>query len=411
LVSSERELQLRRLKVLVLASTFPRWLGDREPPFVFELSRRLAAHHDVTVLAPHAAGAKTTERMEGMDVFRFRYLPERWESLAYDGGILSNLKAYPWKYSLVPFFLLGQLVTLYRILRNERVDVIHAHWLFPQGLLALLARALARTRHTPLLCTSHGGDLFGLRGYVFSRLNRTVLLSAEAVTVVSNVMRDFAISLGGAGERIQVIPMGVDAAGTFLPPLHHERREDTLLFVGRLVEKKGLEYLLRALPNVVERRPSMRLVIVGSGPEEHSLKRLAREINIEDRVSFLGSVRNSELPELYRMATVFVGPSIATAAGDQEGLGLVFAEALACECPVIASDLPAIGDLVIDGSTGLVFRQRDTVDLANKLSRLLDDPLLRQSLGQEGRRVVCRQFDWSGVTERYSQLLVGLCSG
>ncbi|WP_144408270.1 glycosyltransferase, partial [Sulfuricella sp. T08] len=164
-----------RKRILVLTSTFPRWQGDNEPPFVFELSRRLDEQFDVVVLAPHASGAKQFEKMDNLEVHRFRYCFTSWQSLAYHGGIMANLKQKRLRYFLVPFFLLSELVSLITLIRKQQFDVIHAHWLIPNGLVAVMARALVTGNKPTIVCTAHGTDLFGLGGGVFRWLQKHVI--------------------------------------------------------------------------------------------------------------------------------------------------------------------------------------------------------------------------------------------
>ena len=125
--------------LVITTSTFPRWEADSEPRFVYDLSRRLTAWFNVIVLAPHAAGAKTTELWHGMQIYRYRYAPTAWETLAYNGGITANLKQKPWKMLLLPLFFAGQCWALHKLLKTYPVAVVHAHWLIPQGLMAALA--------------------------------------------------------------------------------------------------------------------------------------------------------------------------------------------------------------------------------------------------------------------------------
>jgi glycosyltransferase involved in cell wall biosynthesis len=394
-----------RKRLLVLTSTFPRWEGDREPPFVFELSRRLAREFDVAVLAPHARGASRHEEMAGLEVFRFPYFFEAGQTLAYNGGILANLKARRRNYLLVPFFALGQLIQLIRIIRTMQVDAIHAHWIIPQGLIALVARVFARRGSRPaIICTSHGGDLFGLSGKLFGAVKKSVIARVERLTVVSQAMRSFAQTLVPRSD-IEVIPMGVDLAGRFTAAPEVVRNSDQILFVGRLVEKKGIRYLIEAMPRVVASYPAMKLDIAGEGPDKARLQQLVQSLGLAGAVNFLGPVDQDALREQYRRATVFVAPSVIAQGGDQEGLGLVFVEALGCECPVIASDLPAIGDVIKDSETGLICRQNDSGDLADKILYLLERPELRRSLGENGRRYVAGRFDWEIIAQRYADLI------
>lgn len=396
---------IKRPQVLVLTSTFPRWDGDREPPFVFELSKRLAENFNVCVLAPHAPGIRQEEVLAGIKVIRFRYFFTDWQTVAYNGGILANLKRHRWNYFLIPFFILSEFIYLWRILRTTQIDVIHAHWLIPQGLVAIAARALSGK--SPLIvCTSHGGDLFGLSGRFLTNIKRIIINRIDKFTVVSQAMRDYAYKLTTRRD-IEVIPMGVDLVNQFTPgdSRHNMQDQQNILFVGRLVEKKGARYLILAMQEILKAHPRSRLLIAGDGPDKPALLQLSEDTGVASQISFLGPLENTSLQEQYRRATIFVGPSVVAAGGDQEGLGLVFVEALGCECAVVASDLPAIKDVVIDGVTGLICKQRDSADLASKVISLLENPALRQSLGQAGRKHVVDRFDWKIVTHRYADLI------
>ena len=393
------------MRILVLTSTFPRWAGDAQPPFVFELSRRLAEHHEVLVLAPHCRGAAERERIAGLQVRRFRYAPAGLESLAYGGGILESLRQAPWRRLLIPCFLVGELFAAARAIREHDPDVVHAHWLIPQGGVALLARLFARRgRHPGVVCTSHGADLFALRGGLATLVKAWVVRRAAMLTVVSGAMQAEALRLGVRADKVRVMPMGVDATDRFTPSAEPRDRMQ-VLFVGRLVEKKGIAHLLDAWPIVRSRVSDAKLLIVGSGPLEPALRRRSRELGLDECVTFAGPVANAELPSFYRRAAVAVVPSVVARDGDQEGLGLVIAEALACECPVVASDLPAIRDVVQDGETGLLAEPGAAADIAEKILRLLNDVPLARSLAGQGRAKVLQRLDWSAVAQGYGALL------
>ena len=126
--------------ILVLASTFPRWKGDTEPRFVYDLCLRLKEEFSIVILAPHAKGTKLKEEMDGLQVHRYRYAPEGLENLAYEGGITAKLKGNKLNYLILPLFFLGQWLAILKLLKQQPVKVIHAHWLIPQGILALLAK-------------------------------------------------------------------------------------------------------------------------------------------------------------------------------------------------------------------------------------------------------------------------------
>jgi glycosyltransferase involved in cell wall biosynthesis len=343
-----------------------------------------------------------------MDVLRFQYCFTKWERLAYVGGILANLKKNRLNYLLVPFFLLFEFLYLIRLCRKTRFDVIHTHWLIPQGLVALLVATLLRQRPA-IICTSHGGDLFGLSGKILTRLKRLLIQRVDRLTVVSQAMREYAVALSDRRD-IEVISMGVDLQQRFTPSAT-PRKNCSLLYAGRLVEKKGVRYLVSAMRKIRERYPEIELIIAGDGPERTALKQLAVAEGVSEQVRFLGAMDNVALRDLYRQCTIFVAPSIVADDGDQEGLGLVFVEALGCECAVVATDLPAIRDVILNGVTGLVVRQKDSDDLTDKIITLLDNPDLRTSLGKAGRAYVSERFDWNLIAKRYRKLFDNLATG
>jgi len=389
----------KKRQLLVVASTFPRWQRDSDPPFVFDLCRRLKDRYDIRVLAPHAAGTKKRERLGGISIERFRYCFERAETLAYAGGILNRLQQNHARYGLIPFFLLGELAATVRLLSRYGFDVINAHWLIPQGLVAVWAKKILRSS-IPLVCTLHGGDVFALNGPVLTRLKRFVLAQCDAITVVSNAMREKIISIGATPSLIHVIPMGVDLVRSFVP-VQNNRKPKSLLFVGRFVEKKGLRYLIEALPRVLHKHPDAHLTVVGSGPEEDRIRKRVSKLDLDRCVTFTGAVSNMLLPGLYQSADIVVFPSIRDTRGDMEGFGLVLVEALGCECCVISTDLPAVHDIIIDGKTGVLVEQKNTEQLADGIIALLDSPELRHSLGREGRRYVLNRYDWEITAGKY----------
>jgi glycosyltransferase involved in cell wall biosynthesis len=398
-----------RKRVLVLASTFPRWRDDTEPPFVYNLSRRLAERFEITVLAPHASRARRAERMEGMDVHRFRYFwPERAQQLAY-GGMLPNLKRNRWLWAQVPFFLAAELIAAVRIVRTHKIDVIHAHWLVPQGLVAALAGLITRR---PVVVTAHGADIYGLRGGVTSAIKRWVLRRMNRITAVSQHLAETVMELTpDRPVNVDVVSMGVDTER-----FHARRNAATLrrklgvngplvLFVGRLAEKKGLRYLIDAMPGVLKQHPDATLVIVGDGPLRGELSLHARDLKLGESVRFLGARSPKDLPEFYSAADVFVGPSIIAEGGDTESFGLVFAEAMACGSPVIASDTGGVSDLVQHEKTGLLVPQRDPEAITMAVCRVLADKDLARRLRRNARAHVQRSFTQTAIAERYGSIL------
>lgn len=394
-------------RLLVLASTYPRWAADPEPGFVHALCQRLTQTFEVHVVCPHAPGASPEEQLDGVRVHRFRYAPARLETLVQGGGILNNLEHHPWKWLLVAPFLAALTFRTWRLTRRLRPDRIHAHWILPQGLvLATLGRF--QRRDPPFLLTVHGGDLYGLRGPLFEPLKRLAIRRAAALTVVSRPMVDEAARLGADPARVHVLPMGVDFDGLFTPGPATARRRGEILFVGRLVEKKGLRHLIAALPGIVARVPEAHLTIAGFGPEEPALRTLAEALGVDDRVHFLGALAQAKLPALYRRAAVFVAPFVQARSGDQEGLPVALMEAIACGCPVVVGDLAVLDDLFtaaeakarVDPTRADLLAQRVVDTLADQESAWARAQALRQRLAA--------RLGWDGIAAQYARLLHGM---
>ena len=388
-------------RVLMLTSTLPRWEGDSEPRFVLDLAKHLSADFDIELLAPHAPGAGRKEVLEGVPVTRFRYWIPRWQSVAYEGGISWRLKENRWRLVPVPFFMFSMgWHVVRRLWRKPVIQLIHAHWLVPQGIVAIAARLFARPR-VPVVTTSHGGDLFGLRGRFWRSMNSFVLRNSDAVTVVSRVMAEAARVLASGVEPV-VAPMGTDLTERFVPLPESERRPvGELVFVGRLVEKKGVHYLLEALAIVKREYPNARLKIIGHGPLRKSLEADTVRLGLQEDVQFLGPVPHAQLPSHYQAADIAVFPFVEAASGDQEGFGLVLVEAMGCGCAVIASALPAVKDVIDDGQTGLLVPSRDPGALASAVTALLEDEQSTRELGERARAIALIKFDWSVCQARF----------
>jgi glycosyltransferase involved in cell wall biosynthesis len=380
---------------------------------VHELCRRLKnLGAEVDVLAPHAPGAALCEVMDGITVYRYRYFFTRLQTLAYAGGLLANLRSNPLNCLILPCLLIGLALALYRRIRVGNYQLVHAHWILPQGFVcALLSTLLGNRRVPPFICTSHGGDLYALDGYWFRRLKAWCLCRARHVTVVSTAMRERCIAMGLPAKKISVLPMGVDLQRLFQPAPGVQRRAHRIIYVGRLVKKKGVDHLLQAVAKLSTRISDIELWIIGDGPLRSALENQAREQRLDASVQFAGAVENLELPALYSAARIAVMPSVVDDLGDQEGLGLVSIEAMGCGCVVVASALPAIRDVIRDGDNGVLARPGDPDDLAARIETLLSDQRLCDRLARNGRASVLEQYDWTVAARKYFELLQSVAAG
>ena len=293
-----------------------------------------------------------------------------------------------------------------RLLGNRRPALIHAHF----GIEGVYALPLARRLGIPLVTTFHGFD---------ATLSTAALLTSPAwanyplfrhrlarhgdlFLCASSFIRERVLAMGFPEARTRTHYIGVDCAA--IRPRDPGEETPVILHVARLVEVKGTQYLIRAFAALAERHAAVQLVIVGDGPLQRSLQALAASLGVAERVRFLGALPHQQVMAWMRRAAMLVLPSVRTATGRVEGLGMVLLEAAATGVPLIGSRIGGIPEGVVDGETGFLAPERDADALARCMTDLLDDPQLRRRMGAEARALVERRFDIHRQTETLEEL-------
>jgi glycosyltransferase involved in cell wall biosynthesis len=395
------------MNVLVLATTFPRWKDDSSSAFVYELSKRLRDKDiEIIVLAPHHEGAKFYEEMEGLKVYRFPYFyPLKYQRLCYNGGMLPNFKKSHMAKIQLPLLILINIFYIFRLIKKEKIDLIHAHWIIPSGFVCNIVKSILRK---PLIVSVHGSDIVLIRNPYFRPIGRHILKAIDTCTVNSTATRDLVLGVFRSNKEPQIIPMGVDL-NVFKPFSRHtygnnSEKSPTILTVGRLDKNKGFNYLIDAMPKLIHKFPKLKLIIVGDGPEKNNLLNQIKNLHLEQNVSLAGAVRNKDLPKFYNQADLFVLPSL------KEGLGVVLLEAMACGTPVIGSNVGGITDIIINGENGSFIKPRDADDIVEKVMLCLLDEKQLQKYSINGLITVTKKFSWSSVVEKFSNEYRALCN-
>lgn len=358
------------MKVLVTATTFPRWKNDTEPPFVYLLCKYLSnVGHQMIIVAPHSHKAKFNETMDGMKIYRYPYFfPFSLQRLCYDGGILPNMKKSLLAKVQAPMLLVAEFFFLLFILNREKPRILHAHWIVPQGIVTTI---LKKFYPISVVLTGHGGDVFAFQKGALKKLFNFAVKGADILTVNSSATQKL-VEATHPKARVVTIPMGVDTEvfNSNKKDIHLKKTHNIpgpfLLTVGRLVEKKGIKYLIQAMQSVKGEFPNAKLLIIGDGPERKHLEDLSTELNLKKNISFVGKISHEKLPAFYATADVFISPSIEIKSGDTEGLGVVLLEALASETVAIGTNIGGIPDFIIPDKTGFLVAPQDEKDLAKK---------------------------------------------
>jgi glycosyltransferase involved in cell wall biosynthesis len=386
-----------RMRILHVVTAFPRQKGDPIAPWLVELLQRLRARgHEIEVLASSHRGLGDQE-CDGIPVHRFRYFPARWERLTHEETAPDRMRRSP-LYAIMPaFFLVAGMRRAWSLARERRYDIVHVHWPMP---MVLLGWAAQRGHAMPMVTTFYGIEL----RWVQSRLpflkwlvRRAARTSSQAVAISSYTARELRKF---TDVPIEVIPYTAEFPAPSSSADTASVTDQSILFVGRLIERKGVHHLIRALGVVRERTPA-RLVIIGDGPERAHLEKLARGAGVAEHVDFRGRVSDEQLRQAYATAKVFVLPSVLDARQDTEGLGVVLLEAMNYSVPVVASDIGGIPDIVQHERTGLLVPPGDETALAAALTRLLTDRVLSNTLGTAGLRALRESFSWERIVERW----------
>ena len=384
---------------LVLTSTFPRWRNDTTPSFVYDLCKHLSRKYSMVVLAPHAHKAEHKEDIGHVKVHRFKYFYPKYQSIAYGAGIIPNVRKSFLAKMQVPFFLVSQYRNASKLIKTEKIDLIHAHWMIPQG---LLGAHLKRKYSIPLVVTIHGSDLFPLKSKAFRKMQKFVLENADEITVNSSVAKEELNSRFPALKtKINVIPMGIDTK-LFSKNKRLEKQYKNVkivLFVGRLNEQKGVEFLIQAMEKVNIEIPNSKLLVIGEGDYRKHLEKITHQIGISENVRFLGPMQN-KLPEYYSLADVLVLPAVTSRIGT-ESFGLVLVEAMSCGTCVIGSSSGGIKDIIKNGENGLIFQEKNHEELAEKIISVLEDNKLRLRLSKKGKEFARANFGWDKIAKKF----------
>jgi glycosyltransferase involved in cell wall biosynthesis len=384
-------------KVLVLASTFPRWQDDNQPQFVLDFAKHLAESHTVTVLAPYEKGSRIHERLGAIDIYRFPYAWPGTEKLAYRGGMVNAFRNGTSAKIQLPLFLLGELVFGLGLVATKRIDVLNAHWLFPQGFVAAAIKRILRRK---LIITTHGGDVEILKNPA-PRLLEWPLKSADAVTFVSRHNLSMAVKhTNRSPSDWSVLPMGIDF------PSRLRSREKSImhvLFLGRLVEIKGVAYLIEAITLANSAGLSCHLTILGDGPCRRQLEELVADLHATASVTFCGFIGGRTKDQYLADSDVVVIPSITDAQGHEEGLPVAALEAMAYGKVLIATRTGSLPELLEDGG-GILVEQKDASAICSALQQVAASPDDAARIIRSARQKAA-EYDWKQIIKKFDLIL------
>lgn len=371
------------MRILIINSEYPP-IGGGAGNASANIARCLATFgHEVTVLTAHFADQPRLEIRDGVTIHRIPSLRRRQDR----STALEQLT-----------FIASASLRTFSLIPKIKPNATLAFFGVPSGAVAWLLKKLYRI---PYIVSLRGGDVPGFRPYDFKTFHklmgpflRAIWHTADAVIANSDGLRDLAVAFDSHID-IPIIPNGVD--GTRYTSESRNWSPARLFSVGRIVYQKGLDLGLRALAQLKVLEWEWR--IAGDGPQMDSLKVLAQELRISERVTFLGWQSREELTQWYHHSNLFLFPS------RHEGMPNAVLEAMSSGLPVVATKIAGNEELVLDGVTGLLVNAEDVDSLRDGLRRLIVEEKMRMQMGLASRRRVVEEYSWENVARQYSDLL------
>ena len=390
--------------VVMVTTSYPRFPGDSVGTFMEPIARSVAARgHEVHVVAPWHPLVNRPADDRGVHLHFYRYAPIRSLNVfGYAAAMRADVSLRSAAYIAAPLALAAGWRAARSVARRFRATVMHGHWVVPGGVTAAAAAP-----GLPLVISLHGSDVYVAETVASARVAaRQAFRRAGFVTACSADLARRAVALGAAPERIETVPYGVDVE-RFRPDLQVRRTqrqelavdEGTPLVVaaGRLVRKKGFEYLIEAMA----RLPAAVLAVAGDGTLAGDLRERARAAGVADRVRFLGNLTQDRVGALLSAADVVCIPSVRDDSGNVDGLPNVLMEALASGTPVVTTAAGGILSVVDDGVTAFVVPERDSAAIAACIGHIIENPALGRQIGVAARRLVDERFGWGRAAERF----------
>lgn len=303
-----------------------------------------------------------------------------------------------------PSWFIG-IWSTWRAVRTLNIEHILVGQILPIGTIALVLKTLFGTPYTVI---SHGMDITLPLSEDAPRrkhmLVRTILAHADSVVVASTYTQEVVERIGVSSRKITVVHPGLAAVGK-ASASKEKTSTPLILAVGRLVERKGFDRLIQAMPAVCKTIPNAKLVIVGEGEDRSRLEQLVKKHQLNDAVDLRGKVDDATLEKLYAQCALFVMPSRVLPNGDVEGFGIVFLEAAAHGKPTIGGRSGGITDAIVDGTTGYLVDPEDVSDITKRIVELLQNPATAHAMGEAGRKRVEENFQWSQQAHKIEALL------
>ncbi|QQS38625.1 glycosyltransferase [Candidatus Woesebacteria bacterium] len=415
------------MKICILTHTFPRYKNDYAAPFMDGVAYgQTEAGNDVFVLTPYTRGFKRKVSDQKYTIVTYKYVwPESLHMLGYSNTLKNDMGVPKIMYALSPLMYFFGLVALIKLIKKEKINIINAHWIVPNGFIASIASYLTGV---PVVSTLPGSDVYIAQKPQFRWMARFATRRSKWITSNSpQLLEDLAkinhpVDIKARNllmKKFSPIIYGTypsifkpnRSAIASLRKKHNIPKDHVVIVsVGRLVPKKGFSYLIEAIPTVLKKYNKVTFLIVGEGDQRNDLTKLVKKLNVESHIIFPGWVKYDKLVNYYNLADVFILPSIRDEKGNLDDQSVSVVEAMSCGKPIVTTNFPGYKIVIEDGKNGYLISEKSLNEIASVLGKLVASKPLRDKMGKHSRQLVQVKFSWNAIGQQYNDLFKKLLS-
>lgn len=400
------------MNICVLTHTFPRSQKDTTAAFMRPFVEGLVeAGNKVVLLTPFVQSFRNTNKL--YKVIKYKYIwPDNWHKLGYSQAMKADVDLKLVNFLLLPFMLLFGTLSLIKTIKKYKIDVINVHWIIPNGLIAFFASKITKV---PYIITIPGTDAYLVyKNKIFAKLAKIVAKSSSGIISNSKFLLTRITDLGIKNIPTDIISYPINVKyfkisnfgiATLRNKLKIDENNLVIMGIGRLVYKKGFIFLIKAMPKIIEKYPNTKLIIGGHGDLKQSLMSVTKNLKIEGNVLFVGDITRDEISTFYNLADIFVSPSIVDKKGNVDGGPVVAYESMACGKAQVVTNILGVSSIIKNGINGYVVRQKDYLELATVINKLLESKTLREKMGINNRKLILKSLNTKSIGLKYTDFM------
>lgn len=403
------------MKICLLTHTFPRFPKDVAAPFMDGVARSLVnAGNEVFVLTPFNQKFAWKKSSLPYKLITYKYIfPDSLHKLGYSETLNNDMSLKFVMLALSPFLYFFGLISLIKLTKKEKIQIVSAHWILPNGFIASIAKLLTGV---PVVSTLPGSDvymvkmnkLFNLLGTVATRVSNFVTSNSPQLIVDLETSTKTNLKSKSAPIIYGVDPKKFKPNSSWDNKLRKELRipknSKIILGVGRLVAKKGFEYLIKAAPEVLKKNKNTFFVVIGDGDQREYLKNLSKKYKVDKNFRFTGWVNYDDLVYYYNLSSIFILPSVRDEEGNLDDQSVSVVEAMSCGKAVITSDFPGYQLVIENEVNGYLVKEKDSKAIALALNKVLSSKGLLLKMQRNNRNTAIENLSWDAIGKQYSAL-------